>query len=256
MTALKVLIADDELLARSAAARGCSARCPTSSIVGECDRRRRGARRASSKADVDVVLLDIQMPGLTGARRAGALARADGPYVIFCTAHAEHAVAGVRRRARSTTCSSPSSRRACRRRSIAPRAARAARTQFASAAKQRQLARLAISTRQGVVLVDPARHHPRGARGRAGDGVHAATRSTSPTSRCRSCRSGCPTARFERVHRRALLNLAQVARLEPLETGGYIARTHGGHAVEVSRQAARELRKRLGLRKAAGDEEG
>jgi two-component system LytT family response regulator len=54
---------------------------------------------------------------------------------------------------------------------------------------------------------------------------------------------------FVRVHRRALLNLARVQRLEPSETGGFIARTLEGHAVEVSRQAARELRKRLGLRR-------
>ncbi len=51
-----------------------------------------------------------------------------------------------------------------------------------------------------------------------------------------------------RVHRRALLNLAHVVRLAPNEVGGYVAETAGGHAVEVSRQAARALRRRLGLR--------
>jgi two-component system LytT family response regulator len=51
-----------------------------------------------------------------------------------------------------------------------------------------------------------------------------------------------------RVHRTALLNLAHVARLEPLETGGFVARTKGGKSVVVSRQAARELRRNLGLR--------
>jgi two-component system LytT family response regulator len=45
-----------------------------------------------------------------------------------------------------------------------------------------------------------------------------------------------------------------VARLEPQETGGYLARTVRGHAVEVSRQSARELRKALGLRKAGDDD--
>ena len=53
---------------------------------------------------------------------------------------------------------------------------------------------------------------------------------------------------FLRVHRRALLNLAKVVRLEPAETGGFLARTADGQAVEVSRQAARDLRRRLGLR--------
>jgi two-component system LytT family response regulator len=57
-----------------------------------------------------------------------------------------------------------------------------------------------------------------------------------------------PHDRFERVHRRALVNLAEVVRLDPNDSGGYVARMRSGHAVEVSRQAARALRRRLGLR--------
>jgi two-component system LytT family response regulator len=62
-----------------------------------------------------------------------------------------------------------------------------------------------------------------------------------------------PAGAFDRVHRKALLNLEQVTRLEPCATGGLVARTTRGHAVEISRQAARVLRKRLGLRRAADD---
>ncbi|HZI03989.1 MAG TPA: LytTR family DNA-binding domain-containing protein, partial [Archangium sp.] len=65
-----------------------------------------------------------------------------------------------------------------------------------------------------------------------------------------------PTEGFYRVHRRALVNLAHVTRLEPLETGGYLARTARGHTVEVSRQSARELRRMLGLRRGTEDESG
>ena len=53
-----------------------------------------------------------------------------------------------------------------------------------------------------------------------------------------------------------LQHLAHVTRLEPLETGGYLARTARGHTVEVSRQSARELRRMLGLRRGAEDESG
>jgi two-component system LytT family response regulator len=55
-----------------------------------------------------------------------------------------------------------------------------------------------------------------------------------------------PPGMFVRVHRRALLNLDHVALLEPAPSGGYVARTHDGQRVEVSRQAARELRRALG----------
>jgi two-component system LytT family response regulator len=56
-----------------------------------------------------------------------------------------------------------------------------------------------------------------------------------------------PAGKFERVHRRALLNLERVDRLKPLPTGGYLAVTSDGHEVPVSRQAARALRRRLGI---------
>jgi two-component system LytT family response regulator len=125
---------------------------------------------------------------------------------------------------------------------------------FSSAVKQSQLARLAITTRQGVVLLDPSTI------------THATLEDELVTDFTREgqhltdftlqeLQERLPDGAFERVHRRALLNLAAVARLEPLETGGYTARTHGGQAVEVSRQAARDLRKRLGLRKAPGEED-
>jgi two-component system, LytTR family, response regulator len=66
--------------------------------------------------------------------------------------------------------------------------------------------------------------------------------------------TAAPRAAFERVHRRAIVNLAFVVRLEPMVTGGYLAHTTLGDAVEVSRQSARALRKRLGLRKGEGDD--
>ncbi len=57
-----------------------------------------------------------------------------------------------------------------------------------------------------------------------------------------------PPPAFVRVHRRALVNLKHIVRLLPNEVGGFVAETSGGHSVEVSRQAARDLRKLLGLR--------
>ena len=56
-----------------------------------------------------------------------------------------------------------------------------------------------------------------------------------------------PADLFERVHRKAIVNLACVERLEPAETGGFDARMKDGCTIEISRQAARALRRRLGL---------
>ena len=51
------------------------------------------ALRILRESEVDVVFLDIAMPGLDGLELAGVLARfSQPPAVIFVTAHAEHAV--------------------------------------------------------------------------------------------------------------------------------------------------------------------
>ena len=56
-----------------------------------------------------------------------------------------------------------------------------------------------------------------------------------------------PEGTVERVHRRALLNLDHVDRLKPQQSGGYLAVTRSGRELPISRQSARDLRKRLGI---------
>jgi two-component system, LytTR family, response regulator len=109
------------------------------------------------------------------------------------------------------------------------------------------LHRLALPTRQGVVLVSPLEVTHAVLDGELVTVYtrHAQYLSTLSLQDLESRLSG---ERFARVHRRALVNLEHVVRLDPTDVGGYTARTSGGHAVEVSRQAARGLRRRLGLR--------
>ena len=90
---LKVLIVDDEALAR-ARLRTLLGECtdPPASVEGEAD----NAAQAMAQVQhhpVDVVLLDVHMPGADGLTLARALqALPDPPAVVFVTAHAEHAV--------------------------------------------------------------------------------------------------------------------------------------------------------------------
>jgi two-component system LytT family response regulator len=56
-----------------------------------------------------------------------------------------------------------------------------------------------------------------------------------------------PDPRFWRVHRRAFVNLDFVERLEPVDSGGYLAHMRGGARFPVSRQVGRRLRRALGL---------
>ncbi|MBM4778129.1 MAG: response regulator transcription factor [Archangiaceae bacterium] len=245
MTSLRVLIADDEQLARARLTRLLSS-MEDVTIVGEA----KDGDEVLTKVrggGIDVVLLDVQMPKLTGVE-AMALWPADGPWVVFCTAHAEHAVKAFEVDAVDYLLKPVEPDRL--KKALDKARQRETKETFSAAVKKHQsIPRLPVQTRQGLVLLDPdAVTHA------VLDGelvtVHTKDASFLTDYSLNDLEQRLPPGRFERVHRRALLNLEAVARLEPLDTGGYLARTSNGHSVEVSRQAARDLRKRLGLRKA------
>ena len=88
MSALRVLIADDEPLARERMARllgeaGCT-------VVGAVNDGAAVVQWLAQDPDVDVLFLDIQMPGLTGLEALAELAQP--PMVVFVTAHPGYAV--------------------------------------------------------------------------------------------------------------------------------------------------------------------
>jgi two-component system response regulator AlgR len=93
VSALRVLIVDDEALARLRLRQ----------LVGECAEPRAvvaGEAPDAAQAlawleahDCDVLLLDVQMPGADGTQLAALLrGRARAPAIVFVTAHAQHAV--------------------------------------------------------------------------------------------------------------------------------------------------------------------
>ena len=86
-----VLIAEDEPLSAEALADWV-AELPQLQLVALCADGETALERIRALRP-DLVLMDIQMPGLTGLQVLRALA-ADGPYpaVIFTTAYDEHAV--------------------------------------------------------------------------------------------------------------------------------------------------------------------
>ncbi|NOT08926.1 MAG: response regulator transcription factor [Gemmatimonadales bacterium] len=87
---IRALVVDDEPLSRRAVRQLC-ARHPDVIVVAEC---RNGAEAAGAlrRSAVDVVFLDVKMPGLNGLDVARRRQRAQRPLVVFVTAYDEFAL--------------------------------------------------------------------------------------------------------------------------------------------------------------------
>ena len=245
MSALRVLIADDEEMARRRLRR-LLAELPDVAVVAECASGD-AALSVLEAIEVDVAVLDVQMPGLTGLDVSQTAAEL-GVEVIFATAHREHAVAAFEQGAIDYVLKPVEAERLSvaierARARIAPRSAeRAADATTVTASSVRiavevsgdvrlfAVAEVACATLEGELV-----------RLRVGDELLWTTLTLQELEARLVGRD------FLRVHRRAIVNLAHVERLRPLPTGGYIARTRQGDEVPVSRQEARRLRQRLGI---------
>ena len=228
---MKVLVADDEKLARQRLVR-LLGEIDGVSIVAECTNADEVLAAVKEK-DVDVALLDVEMPGLSGME-AFAMMGPRAPFVIFCTAHANYAVEAFDRGAADYVL-----------KPVDPARLRTAIDRARARMEKNAPQRLAVATQSGVVLVDP-----RTVTHATLDGTLVTIFTKTGERHLTDDSLGELEKKLPhmlRVHRRALVALDHVTKLEPQPTGGYVARI-GTHAVEVSRQAARDLRKRLGLR--------
>lgn len=240
--ALRILVCDDELIARRRAARLLSEQAGVE-VVAECASGEELLARLATD-DVDLVVLDINMPGLTGIETVLRMPE-DRPYLIFLTAHPEHAVEAFDLGATDYLLKPVDEARLGRALDRARRQLDAPLGRDAHPAGP-PLARLAISTRTGVVLLGPDEVTHAVFDGQLVT-VHTRDRAILCDATLQELEDRLPASHFERVHRRAIVNLLQVERLEPVLSGGYVARVAGGRTVDVSRQAARKLRRRLGI---------
>lgn len=227
---LRVLVADDEKMARRRLRRLLET-VGGVTVVAEA-RSGEEAAQHLDPAEIDVALLDIDMPDVDGLSLAELAGRRSIP-VIFVTAHEQHAVKAFAAGAvhyllkplELTALDEALERVRAQRRPEPP-------------------ARLALTVGDEVHLVDTASiSHA------TFDGtlvtVHADEREWLSSDSLQELERKLAGGDFLRVHRRALVHLTHVERLEPLSSGGYTAVMRSGAEVPVSRQVARELRKRL-----------
>jgi two-component system LytT family response regulator len=246
MRTLKVALCDDELVARKRLTRLLEA-IPGVDLVGAHE----GAHEMLAQLEedaVDVVLLDVDMPGLSGLE-AHAVLGEDGPYVVFTTAHPEHAVKAFELGAVDYVLKPIEAGRLAK---AIDRARKhlEGRMTAPPAGPDPGGGRLPVVTRQGIVLLDPM-----SVRYAVFDGslvtIHTTGGATHLTdATLQELHARLPDPRFDRVHRRVLLNLHEVTLLRPTDSGGFVAEVGDGGEVPISRQSARRLRKALGLAKA------
>jgi two-component system, LytTR family, response regulator len=244
---LRVLVCDDELMARKRVLRLLS-ELPGIETTFECESGEQVLARLSEE-DVDVAILDINMPGLSGLETVMQMPE-DRPYIVFLTAHPEHAVKAFDVGAVDYLLKPVDDARlekAIARARQSLDQGHAGEREAAAGAPAAKPGKLAIATHDGAALVNPA-----DVTHATFDGalvtVHTADRSILTDDTLQDLEAKLPPGPFERVHRRAIVNLDHVDRLESVDSGGYVACLSTGKRVDVSRQSARRLRRRLGLR--------
>ena len=243
--ALRIALADDESTARRRMARLLDA-MPGVEVVG-CHEDAQGILDQLQDEAIDVLVLDVQMPGLTGLE-AHALLGADAPYVIFATAHPQHAIEAFELGAVDYVLKPIEASRLGK--AIERARAHVRRGVGSTPEAADPYDRVPVVTRDGIVLLDPpAISHA------VFDGALVTVHTTSGDAHLTDAtladlHARLPGGGFDRVHRRVLLNLHQVNLLRPTPSGGFVAITRAGAEVPISRQSARKMRKALGLSKA------
>ncbi len=266
---LRVVVADDEPLIREGLAELLAAE-PGVEVVAACADGA-AALDAARRHRPDVLFLDVQMPGDDGlavARRALADAEAHGapaPAVVFATAHDRYALAAFevsavdyllkpfdarrvrealrRVRARGAPAPGLAAQLAAlaARLGAAPHAAAGAPAPDGPPRWAERLVVGAARTQRVVPVrevewVEAAdnyvRVHAPGGGGLLREPLAALERRLDP-------------ARFARVHRSALVNLARVRELRPLPSGDYELTLQSGAAVTLSRTYRDDVLARL-----------
>ncbi len=231
---MNVLIVDDERLARSELRRLLGAH-PDVVIAGEAANAGEAEARLR-KGDIDVLLLDISMPGANGF---DLLERLDAlPAVVFTTAHDEYAVRAFEVNALDYLL------KPIRPERLSAALAKIRETRSTPKRRPPDPVFLRDGERCWIVAVaDIAVLEAEGNYTRVFFGQERPLIRTS----LQALESRVDPAVFFRASRRHLVNLRHVEAIDDDVGDSYVVRLRGGHSVAVSRRQSRKLRETLSL---------
>lgn len=237
---LRVLVVDDEALARDVAVEYLSA-CEDVEVAGQCANGYE-AVKAVSDAMPDVLLLDVQMPKLSGFDVLELIG--PGPAVIFATAHDEFALKAFEVHAVDYLLKPFSQARladamARARQRLAAHAASPA-DQLRAALRSVRLERILVRD-GGKVFIVPVETLEYA---QAQDDyvlLHTQGRNLLKEQPISSLEAQLDPARFVRIHRSWIINLARLARVELEAKDRRVAVLQDGSRLPISRSGQQRL---------------
>ncbi len=253
MAELRVLLVDDEPLVRQGI-RDFLAFEPDVAIVGECGNGVE-ALETITREPVDLVFLDVQMPELDGIAVAAALAEQGGPAVVFVTAYSEHAVRAFevnavdyvlkpfdRERFSAALARARARHAGGDREELSRRLAEVlAQLQRAQGHARRLLVRSDGRIRfvpvDDIDWIEAADNYAR---------LHVGAERHLVRETMGSLEARLDPARFARIHRSTIVNLARIRELQPTFNGEYTVFLQTGSRLTLSRGYRETLRARLG----------
>ncbi|MGC1966665.1 MAG: LytTR family DNA-binding domain-containing protein [Candidatus Acidiferrales bacterium] len=246
---MRVLIVDDEPLALTALAQILAARADVERFDSAPDALE--AQQRLSKDVYDVMLLDINMPELSGLELLGRLQRSDrpAPSVVLVTAHSEHAVAAFEKHAVDYVLKPFSRERVnqaldfAAQRTASERAARLVELMphLRPVATPPASSKIAIKNNGRILFIEPRELVVVQAEGnyvllQQEAGSYLLRESISTIA------EKLKPYGFVRIHRSVLVNASFVRELRPCSTGEYELRLKDGKEFTVTRTYKKNLR--------------
>ena len=246
---LRVIIVDDERIARTRLRRMLEAD-PEIEIVAECENGL-AAVEAVQRETPDLLLLDIQMPGMDGFGVLEALGPERTPEVVFVTAYDEHAIRAFDEHALDYLMKPVSPHRFAR--MLARARERLAQSRRGQESLFELLAqrgrpdargpRLVVRSGERTTFVSPDEIDWVEAAGNYAI-LHLGKRTHILRETMSALEAQLPRDLFCRVSRSAILNLRRVQELQSLSPGEHVAILPDGQRIAISR-SLREVEEKL-----------
>ena len=242
---LRAIIVDDERMAR-ARLRRMLEKDPDVEITAECEDGLAAVNAVRAEAP-DLILLDIQMPGMDGFGVLEALGPERTPEVVFVTAYDEHAIRAFEEHALDYLMKPVSPERftkmLARVRERRTQAHRGQESLFELLAQRKGGMRLMVKNGERTTFISPEEIDWVEAAGNYAI-LHLGKRTHILRETMSALESQLAGEMFCRVSRSAILNLRRVTELQSLSAGEHVAILTDGQRIGISR-SLREVEERL-----------